>query len=160
MNLIERLRERLDYDPTSGEFTWKVSPNARIKAGSKAGSVNSDGYILIKVDGRNIKAHRIAWALIHGDFPESEIDHINRLPGDNRLCNLRLATRSQNNTNKVKFRPNKLGIKGVTKQRNGYQVNISDNGKQKYVGYYATIEAAQAAYQREAERIGCDFRPS
>ena len=67
----------------------------------------------MKFLGQEIGVHRIAWALHHGEYPLLEIDHINGDGADNRLCNLRLATSSQNNQNRRLSSRNKTGIKGV-----------------------------------------------
>lgn len=62
----EQLNEILNYDPTSGKFTWKVS-RGKVRSGQPAGSVNSQGYILIKINGKNLRAHRIAFFLVYGE---------------------------------------------------------------------------------------------
>ena len=49
------------------------------------GSYDKDGYLIMKVKGRQLKAHRVVWLLNYGDFPKSEIDHINRNKSDNRI---------------------------------------------------------------------------
>ena len=70
------------------------------------GSLDRDGYLIIKVKGKQFKAHRIAWLLNYGHFPVGELDHINRTRTDNRIENLRECNRSQQNYNK-NFKPNK-----------------------------------------------------
>ena len=77
------------------------------------GCINEDGYLTLKVKGRKFRAHRIAWLLNYGDFPKSELDHINRNKLDNRIENLRESNRTQQNRNKD-FKPNpKTGVIGV-----------------------------------------------
>ena len=77
------------------------------------GSLDKDGYLIIKIKGKQYKAHRIAYCLYHGCFPNMEIDHINRNKLDNRIENLRLATRTMNTRN-VAEKPNKdTGVVGV-----------------------------------------------
>ena len=70
------------------------------------GSIDKDGYLIIKVKGKQFKAHRIAWFLYYGYFPKSELDHINRNKLDNRIENLRESNRIEQNRNKDK-KPNK-----------------------------------------------------
>src|SRR5689334_22074801 len=108
---IELLRKLLDYDPETGLFRWKArSPamfdgnatrcnrwNGRL-AGKEAGNVRGDGYRSIDVGNIKYLAHRLAWALHHGEEP-IEIDHINGDRGDNRYANLREVTRTENNMN-------------------------------------------------------------
>lgn len=98
---VEKLRGVLGYDPDTGGFRWLVDRGCnfhRMRAGSAAGTVNSYGYVVIKIGGRFYKGHRLAWYLAHGEWPPRamEIDHINRVKGDNRLCNLRLVSKSEN----------------------------------------------------------------
>ena len=66
------------------------------------GSFDKDGYLILKVKGKQFKAHRVAWLLNYGDFPKSELDHINRIRTDNRIENLRESNRKEqcNNTTK------------------------------------------------------------
>lgn len=67
MTLTEsRLKELLNYDISTGEFTWIKKPNKRIVIGSVAGSVCRHGYIKIKIDGFDYKAHRLAWFYVKG----------------------------------------------------------------------------------------------
>lgn len=72
------------------------------------GSLDKDGYIIIKVKGKQFKAHRIIWFLNYGSFPKSELDHINRKRTDNRIENLRESNRKQQLENSIRFKiPNK-----------------------------------------------------
>lgn len=99
----ERLRELLTYDPETGEFRWRYTRGCRAR-GQIAGTVTCLGYLTIAIDGRKYKAHRLAWLHVHGEWPYPEIDHINRIKLDNRLVNLRRATRAENNANRVVLR--------------------------------------------------------
>ena len=77
------------------------------------GSLDKDGYIILKIKGRQYKAHRIAWSLATKEDPICEIDHINRIKTDNRIENLRLSDRKTQNTNKI-IAPNpKTGEVGI-----------------------------------------------
>ncbi len=107
MLTAERLRELLTYDPETGHFRWVFTKGCRA-GGQIAGTVRRDGYLCIAVDGRKHKAHRLAWFYMHGRWPHPEIDHINRSKLDNRLCNLREATRVENNANRgvSRYQPN------------------------------------------------------
>ena len=88
----ERLREVLDYNPETGEFTWKIATGRRVRVGGRAGTVSAKGYIVIKVFNINYQAHRLAWVHVYGVWPEKELDHSNRLRSDNSINNLRLST--------------------------------------------------------------------
>lgn len=99
----ERLRQLLDYNPETGIFTWKPrNPahhgwNTRY-AGQVAGNVDERGYIRIVIDYKLCFAHRLAWVYIHGVAPTKpyEIDHIDAKKWNNKISNLRIATRSLN----------------------------------------------------------------
>ena len=71
----EIMRTLFDYDHDTGIFWWRVKPSRRVKAGAAAGSVSSDGYIVIGVDGTNFKAHRLAWLHFHGVWPSPDQTH-------------------------------------------------------------------------------------
>jgi hypothetical protein len=92
----------------------------------------------------------------------SHVDH--RDPSktlDNRRCNLRKATPSQNQANLRKSRANKSGFKGVRKHllQSGvaFSANISVGGRLIYLGRFASAEAAHAAYCAEAVKHFGEF---
>jgi len=96
---MAELSALLAYNPDTGLLTWRVSPGRRCRAGSRAGTPNGNGYIRVKVRGRKHLAHRLAWVLTYGQWPENEIDHIDRNRENNRLANLREVTRCENRNN-------------------------------------------------------------
>jgi hypothetical protein len=155
----ERLREVLSYDPKEGVFVWRVSPTRRVKAGAIAGSTNNRGYRRIGIDGKSYHASRLAWFYIHGEWPEREIDHRNVDPSDNRISNLRLATRSENCANKRRAATNSSGMKGVVRRRdmNKWHAKIWKNGVHYHLGYFSTPEAAHAAYSKAANDLFGEF---
>lgn len=110
----QQLKEVLDYNETTGEFTWKVTRSNRAKKGKVAGYKNGQGYWCIKVFGAKYLTHRLAWLYVHGEWPEQEIDHINHDRADNRLCNLRPATRKENSRNAGLRSNNTSGKTGVS----------------------------------------------
>ena len=67
----ERLRERLDYDPASGVFIWRADGKGGrgIRRGSRAGSVDPNGYRYIKIDGGDYLSQRLAWFWVHNEWP-------------------------------------------------------------------------------------------
>lgn len=150
MSALFNLKEMLDYEPTTGLFRWKIKPNRRIRIGSVAGSKTSWGYLEVEIHGERYRLHRLAWAFVNGKLPTTDIDHINGVRDDNRISNLRLATRSQNNHNKPIQKNNRCGYKGVCKPKhtNKYAAHI----KGKYIGYYETQEEAHAAYCAAAHK--------
>lgn len=91
--------------------------------------------------------HRMAWIHANGAIEMEMIDHINGDRTDNRLCNLRQATRSINTQN-IK-RANSLsrhGMLGITPNHKSWKTSISINGKQRYLGTFKTAGEAQAVY--------------
>ncbi len=128
---IWELREYLNYNEETGELTWKKSPAHRVKVGDVAGTTINAGYRTFRFKGRMHKAHRVAFAILHGRWPSPGCDHINGNTLDNRACNLREATHSQNMHNKRIYRNNTSGIKGVHyhKKSSGWQGVVKLNGK-------------------------------
>ena len=156
----ERLKELLEYNPISGLFAWRKRSGRGSHAviGSVAGNTNSKGYVQIKIDGTLYKAHRLAWRCMTGEWPVSNIDHINMVKDDNAWLNLREANNSQNGANRRAYNCNTTGMKGVTRRGNGlYRAQIKKNGVVKYLGDYATPEDAGAAYQKAALLVHGEF---
>jgi hypothetical protein len=146
--------QMLDYDRETGIFTWKSSPQGRIKAGSIAGSMHHPRlYIDIRINRKNYKAHRLAWLLEYGEWPSQDIDHINGDRRDNRIENLRLCTNTQNQANARLRKNNKIGLKGVHRYYNRYIAKC--NGL--YLGTFATKEEAHAAYVAASQSIFGEF---
>lgn len=163
MSNIDYLRQRLDYDPDTGSLTWcfcDARPscwNARYAGKSAFAGTDKDGYRKGKVDGASYFAHRVAFAIFHGYWPSETIDHINGEKSDNRIANLREASRSQNQQNRPKQKNNTSGFKGVTRHRSGWMAKIKLNGKTHYVGLYSTPELASVAYDVAAKTMHGDF---
>lgn len=145
----QRLKELLSYDQGTGIFIWSTKKSKRIKIGDIAGCKNPDGYIYIRVDGKGYFAHRLAWLYVYEKMPEKEIDHINEIRDDNRMCNLRLANHQENGQNQSNPRThNTSGFLGVSWHKCGkkWRAYITLNGKIKHLGYFNTAEEAHAAY--------------
>lgn len=158
------LKECLSYCEETGLFFWRVRPRHHFKSdasckkwnnhysGAKAGSVDSNGYVRISINGRSYKGHRLAVAISTGEFPKLLIDHKNLNPSDNRLSNLREATKSQNAANKSTV-ISSSGVKGVSwnSSSNSWQIRVSG----KYVGRSKSLESAREMYFEAAkEKFG------
>ena len=145
---VEALAERFRYDPETG-FLYRRASGKLV--GAKAGT----GYLCAWFRNKRILVHRIAWALVHGEWPE-EIDHINRIRSDNRIVNLRPATRILQGQNSSTSKHNKSGIKGVCvcKQTGLYKATITVNHKQVWLGRHETIDAAVVARKRAETELG------
>jgi hypothetical protein len=156
----ERVRELFDYNSKSGVFTWKMRTSNRIRIGDRTGCTSTtDGYVYIRADGKLYQAHRLAWVWVHGEPPAQFIDHINGDRVDNRIDNLREATRAQNCHNKRMSRVCASGVKGVClHQKTGkWRAQIHANGKQHFLGLFDTVEAAAVAAKEGRERIHKEF---
>jgi hypothetical protein len=153
----ERLKEILDYDPETGEFHWKAWVGARVKVGDRAGGVDNYGYWVIKIGGKLLKAHRLAWLYIYGYLPENQIDHINRIKHDNRILNLREVSRSCNMRNKKGC--TLFGVKGVVRSHGKWAACISVGRRQIWLGTFSTQREAAKARVEAEEKYGfvtCD----
>lgn len=155
---VERLREVLSYDPETGYFTWvkRLSNNV---PGSRAGSDDRRGYLTVRIDKVVYRLHRLAWFYVHGEWPPHDIDHINGMPSDNRLTNLRPATKSQNMWNAKRRADNTSGYKGVcwSTAKKKWEAKISLNGKMKFLGRFDKAEDAHGAYCKAASQHFGEF---
>ncbi len=150
----EYLRSVLHYDQESGIFTWKVSTSNSVKVGATAGSLNGHGYLLIQLQSRKYKAHRLAWLYMYSNWPKDQLDHVNRIRTDNRIANLRDVSHKQNGQNRSKPSNNKSGHPGVSwyKRDSKWQVKLKHNYKQIHLGYFTDIEEALSA-RKAAEKL-------
>lgn len=140
----DEARTLFDYDAASGELCLRASRRV-IRVNSRA------GYRQVMVKGKMHYAHRIIWLWVYGEWP-TEVDHANGDKGDNRLDNLRLATRTQNNANARRLRIGKSGFRGVyldaRNPSNPWVAKMTTGKVQRHLGTYPTPELAHAAYRR------------
>lgn len=149
--LLNELKTKLAYDPETGEFKWLTS-DGRGRSKTGVGTISNSGYRIIYLGGRRHCAHRLAWLYVHGVLPEAEIDHINRIRHDNRIVNLRTATRKQNSENVPPHADGTYGMRGVYwhARATKWMAQICHNGKQRYLGLFVSAEEAKAAYAQAA----------
>lgn len=154
----ERLKELVSYDQNSGDF---IRLKCRYKSliGTKIAGTNTHGWIYILLDGKKYPAHHLAWLYCYGEFPSPMIDHIDGNGLNNRISNLRQATKSINMQNIRKPYAGKDLPLGVTKKsKYKYRAQIRpENGKNIYIGSYNTPEEAHEAYlqAKRALHRGC-----
>lgn len=158
---VDFLRECFDCDAERGLLIWKKRPLAHFShlrqcnqtntrfAGKQGGSQSRSGYLDVHL-GRKIRVHRIIWAMHSGAWPIAFLDHINGDKTDNRVANLREATRSQNGANVGVARRNKVGLKGVSPHHNRFRAQIKTRDKVILLGIFDTPELAHAAYAAAA----------
>jgi HNH endonuclease len=157
---LERARELLAYDSETGILTWRMRRGSA-GAGSPAGTLHSKGYLLVRVDGVRFLAHRLAWLLAHGEWPRGEIDHTDGEPSNNRITNLRVVTRTQNNINTKLSRNNTSGITGVIwdRRKRKWWAQLKLYGRLKHLGYFTSKEEAETArLQAAVAHVGGPIR--
>jgi len=152
----EQVKSLFSYDAETGNFYRKSKPF------KVAGSVNRRGYREISISGEKYQAHRLAWIYAHGDIGDFDIDHINGHKGDNRICNLRIATRAQNLQNRgPKNTHGKysryVGVSWNKKDRK-WVSSIMVNGVSHRLGYFKDEQDAAIAYA-EAKAKYHTFHP-
>lgn len=174
----EVLRELLDYDPETGVLTWKhrdvkwFRDGERISAqgaaniwngryaGSQAFSFNrQSGYVHGNVLSRKYKAHRVAYAMMTGEWPKDDIDHIDGVRDNNRWSNLRAATKSENCRN-CGPRNRTTGYKGVYPVSNSpglFQCLFRDEGKLRYLGSGRDPEELARLWDKHAKKLHGKF---
>lgn len=139
---VRLLLSLFSYDADTGVL-WR-----RFRKGGfrEVRTQSEKGYVIAFFGSRQVGAHRVIWLLMTGEWPPSDIDHINGVPSDNRWSNLRLVTHVQNCWNKAPpanlgtyFCPNKAG-------RRKWRSAIEVNGVRLHLGYFLTKEEAQSAY--------------
>lgn len=168
----ELLRTLLSYDAKTGVLTWKrrdasickskraASIFNELYAGKEAlTAVTSLGYRKGGIFRTSYLAHRVIWALVHGEWPEAGVDHINGDPSDNRLVNLRAASVAQNVWNSRIRTSNTSGFKGVIwfKPKQRWRAEITVLGRQVHLGYFRTPEAAHEAYCAASARLHGEY---
>jgi len=152
----EYLRSRLDYNPKTGELTWKqVAKRLPHLVGKPAGSRESE-YIRIAVNGSRYFAHRVIWKMMTGKDPSLGIDHKDRNGFNNRWNNLRLANQTQSLWNRKM--PRQVGpYRGVQRQKKKWAAYIRVDGVHRYLGSFLTPEDAAAAYEFAARQLHGEF---
>ena len=151
--------ELLNYNPDNGKFinlTDRTANNSL--AGQEAGRSRPDGYRVLNVDGSRYYAHRLSWLYCHGRFPDGFIDHIDGNPANNKLSNLREATRSNNQANRGS-QNGRLYPKNVhwNKRAKKWAVNIGHQGKLHYFGLYSSVAEAEAVAKSNRKKLHGEF---
>ena len=145
--VIKCLKENFVYH-SDGTFERKDRANS-------GGSYDKDGYLIIKIKGKQYKAHRLVYAYFHGKFPSNEIDHINRNRTDNRIENLRDASRLENIAN-TQQKPNKeTGVIGVYRDKTkGLRKRYAFRFSGKMYRFYTIEEAIKARNEMRGNKYG------
>ena len=139
---IELLRKQFDYDAESGRLVLVYHPtkNQQWRVGKVAGTKHSEGGWAVRFNGGLFLNARLVWAYHHGDPGDFEIDHIDEDRSNDRIENLRLATRTDNQRNISTTRANTSGHKGVSwyKRLGKWRVDVCG----KTIGYFSDLDEA------------------
>lgn len=174
---IETLGRLLSCDADAGKLFWRTRTpdmfahtpgrtadhacanwNARF-AGREAFTINAaNGYLCGTLLWKRHFAHRIIWAMTHGDWPET-VDHINGNRADNRISNLRRASRKENNRNCAAHSDNSSGLKGVSwdAARGKWRAQICHDGLNRTLGRFDRKEDALTAYVGASRDLHAEF---
>lgn len=138
----EYLKFLFRYDPETGLWTRRMTIGPR-KKGTVAGTFDKQGYVVIQIERRVYKAHRLAFFYMLGRWPQKQVDHQNMIKSDNRWENLREATNTQNNGNRKKQLNNTTGHRGVFyhKRNNRWTARVGRN----YLGSFDNFADAATA---------------
>ena len=147
----EELKDKLDYNPKTGIFKWrkKFSNTKDI-----AGTTRVDSYKMIMINYKYYSSHRLAWLYVYGEFPDKQIDHINRDRSDNRIKNLRNVDQNVNMKNRGISKNNTSGFSGVCwcNTRKVWKATIWNLNKCIRLGQFKQLKDAVEA-RRKAEKI-------
>jgi hypothetical protein len=160
------LRLLVRYEPETGKLYWLTRPRIFFRddrehkrwntryAGTEAFSLKASGYYEGMVFRTPYRAHRVAWAVHYGEWPEHDIDHIDGNPANNKLDNLRAVTRAENCRNTAIHKNNTSGALGVAKHGDRWKAYIRVDGRNIHLGVFGTLDEARASRKAAEGRYG------
>ena len=153
----EFLKEHLEY--RDGYLWWFKPTSIRVKIGQQFGSCHNGGYRRGMLKSKNCYEHRLIWFYHYGKWPKDQIDHINGIKDDNRIENLREATKQQNQFNRKSERGSSSQYKGVSwcKLSKKWRAYYQHKGKLYHLGLYETEEEAAEAYRKATEHLHKEY---
>ncbi len=161
---LDLLKATYHYNPSSGDFTFKIDIGTRGRIGKVAGAKRVDGYVGIALGGKIYLAHHLAWFYYYEEWPD-RVDHKDRVKSHNEITNLRKATAPQNSVNSGGWASNKRknkfpkGVYLDLSKSKRYIAAIRINGKLNYLGYYKTIDEAAESYRNASLKYHGEFSP-
>jgi len=170
----EFCRAVLRYEPETGKLFWKHRDTALFAkpgfakpwnerwAGEEAFKITHVqwGHKQGTLGGKCFKAHIVIWAIVHGEWPKNQIDHINGEPADNRIDNLRDVPGVINVQNSSRYKSNSSGVTGVwwSAPRQRWMATIKANRRKVYLGSFRNL--ADAAHARKHAEAKYGFHPN
>lgn len=158
---IDYLRQRLRYEPETGNLFWRAHPAMQGKwnsrhSGNEAGSVKPSGYRIVCLDNQMYRAHRLIWAMQTGAWPEADVDHEDHQRANNCWANLRVASRKGNCQNATLSRRNTSGTTGVCwdARRGLWFAQIHPDRRKIHLGYFQNKDDAIEARKAAERRLG------
>lgn len=162
------LQECFTYNPEDGLMYWKERPLHHFDgilskqkrfntlfANTLVNGRDDKNYILVPINKKYLKAHRLIWKMYYGEDPKYFIDHINGIADDNRICNLQDISNKENQRKFTKLNKNNTtGYIGVSYYMGAYQANIRDGeGGNLHLGAFETPEEAALMREIQAKKI-------
>ena len=163
------LRSLLEYHPETGKLYWLARPASMFASGAHSSehsaktwnsryadteafaSKNGHGYFQGSIFKRKFEAHRVIWALVYDEWPET-VDHQDGNIENNRILNLLGKPRAENQKNLGLRKDNKSGFAGVTFSNGRWRAQIHVNGRGRTIGFFDTkIDAIRARKREEAK---------
>ncbi len=157
MNDVKRLEDVFMYDCSTGNILWKKPYRGKAVAGSVTkGFKSKTPYIFVTYKGRKYSAHRLAWMLFYGDYPDGNIDHIDGNGCNNKIENLRCISPSDNHKNKPMQSNNTSGHVGVRliKATGKWCAEITSKRKKIFLGNYSDINDAIDVRKKAEKEYG------
>ena len=156
---VERLHEL--FEARDGKLYARAASGTRWLAGRRVGSVSDSGHRAVSVDGVKLYEHRVMYAMTHGEWPTSDVDHRNQSKADNVPNNLRLSDHSRNAQNAGIRRDNTSGYRNVSwdAARQKYTVHVTRRGKTYTFGRHDDLEFADLVAQEARRKLFGSFAP-
>ena len=165
----ELLRKLLRYEAETGKLFWRERPcemfpskqswktwNTKHANSEALKAKDAKGYKHGQVLNKHYMTHRVVWALVHGAWPNEQIDHINGDKSDNRIFNLRDVSHAVNAKNLKKSAANTSGSTGVSwmPSKKCWRAEICVDGRRMHIGVFKSLEEAKVARADADARYG------
>lgn len=152
-NVVARIQGIVTYDPDTGEIYWRVRGHGR-RMGVQCGCVKKDTRV-IKIDGTDYTAARIAWIVMTGEVPKFIINHKDGRSINVRWDNLERGDNGISQRNSPKTKKTRTGIVGVSPHNGGFEAYIGDgSGGKVHLGKFDDIERAKDVRRRAEKERG------